>query len=114
MQKKVWEKEYQNPRLVTGSNEPQSSIKDYIRWLRREQKKPAENVRVIDLGCGNGKNSNYIAELDFGNKVVGVDISDTALKQARFRAHELVEQEKMGATQTTFEVRNIGEPLPYA
>jgi len=114
MQKNVWEKEYQNPRLVTGSHEPQSSVKDFLRWLRREQKLPLENIRAIDLGCGNGKNSLYVAELDFGNKVVGIDISETALKQARFRAHELAEQEKIGATQATFENRSIGEPFPFA
>ncbi len=114
MQKNVWEKEYQNPRLVTGSHEPQTSVKDFLRWLRREQKLPLENIRAIDLGCGNGKNSNYIAGLDFGNSVVGIDISETALKQARFRAHELAEQEKIGATQATFEHRSIGEALPFA
>jgi SAM-dependent methyltransferase len=114
MQKKVWENEYQNHRLVTGSQEPQSSVKEFLRWLRREQNMPLENIRVLDLGCGNGKNSNYIAELDFGNNVVGVDISETALKQARVRAHELEEQEKIGANQVTFENRSIGEVFPFA
>lgn len=114
MQKAAWEKEYLNPRLVTGSHEPQTSVKDFLRWLRREQKLPLENIRAVDLGCGNGKNSNYIAGLDFGNSVVGIDISETALKQARFRAHELAEQEKIGAAQTSFENRNLGETLPYA
>jgi SAM-dependent methyltransferase len=114
MQKNVWEKEYQNPRLVTGSKEPQTSVKDFLRWLRREQNLPLENIRAIDLGCGNGKNSNYIAELDFGNNVVGIDISETALTHARFHAHELVEKEKIDATQVTYENRNIGETLPYA
>lgn len=114
MQKNVWEKEYRNPRLVSGSHEPQTSVKDFLRWLRREQKLPLENIRAVDFGCGNGKNSLYIAELDFGNEVVGIDISETALAQARFRAHELAEQEKIGAAQTSFENRSIGEPLPYA
>ena len=78
MQKNVWEKEYKNPKLVTGGDEPQTSVKDFLRFIRREQKVALENLRVLDLGCGNGKNANYIASLDSGNHVVDLNESQFA------------------------------------
>jgi len=122
MQKDIWEKEYKNPKLVTGWNEPQTSVKDFLRWLRRESggKRgqenglPLENLRVLDLGCGNGKNANYIASLDSGNHVVGVDISETALEQAREARDKLVAEGKLEKDQVEYIHANIGEPLKFS
>jgi SAM-dependent methyltransferase len=86
MQEKIWENEYRNPKLVTMGNEPQAAVKDFLRWLRREQNTPLEHLRVLDLGCGNGKNTNYIAGLDPTNEAVGIEISETALSHARMYA----------------------------
>jgi len=50
----------------------------------------SKNLNVLDLGCGNGKNSNYICSLD-ATKIhaVGLDISETAPREARNRAYEM-------------------------
>jgi 2-polyprenyl-6-hydroxyphenyl methylase/3-demethylubiquinone-9 3-methyltransferase len=50
-------------------------------------------VRVLDLGCGEGQVTAEIAEL--GARVVGVDLSDVALERAR-GAHPSLDFEKTG------------------
>jgi cyclopropane fatty-acyl-phospholipid synthase-like methyltransferase len=42
--------------------------------------------RVIDLGCGTGENSCYLAGR--GHEVLGVDLAPTAIARARAKAHE--------------------------
>jgi SAM-dependent methyltransferase len=114
MQKNVWEKEYRNPKLVTGGDEPQTSVKDFLRWLRREQKVALENLHVLDLGCGRGKNVNYIVELDRSNHVVGVDISETALGEAQAATERLSAESKLDKNQVEYVHANIGEPLTFS
>jgi ubiquinone/menaquinone biosynthesis C-methylase UbiE len=87
MQEHIWEKEYRNPRLITKESEPQAAVLDFLKFLKKKEKITLEGLRVLDLGCGTGRNSNYIANL--GNSAVGIDISETALKLARERAAEL-------------------------
>jgi SAM-dependent methyltransferase len=116
MQEHIWEREYQKPKLVTGrGTEPQASVKDFLRWLRRGDSaipgspiRELENLSVLNLGCGNGKNSNYICSLDATNRAVGVEISETALGEARTHAHEM-----HVATQTTYLKHSIGVALPF-
>jgi SAM-dependent methyltransferase len=108
MQERVWENEYRKPKLVTGGTEPQTSVKDFLRWLRREQEVPLKNLHVIDLGCGNGKNSNYICDLNMTNTAVGIDISETALAEARTNAYDSEVEE-----QTQYIKHSIGNPLPF-
>ena len=83
MQEHIWEKEYKNPKLVTLSNEASMALKDFTRWIRRVQKVSLNGVKILDLGCGNAKNSFYIADQGVNNEIIGIDISDTALKQAQ-------------------------------
>jgi SAM-dependent methyltransferase len=108
MQEHIWEHEYKNPKLVTLSTVPQQSVKDFLRWLRKEQKIPLEHIRALDLGCGNGKNMNYICELDSTNSAVGVDISKTALAHARIYAEKNALQK-----QVTYIHQSIGDILPF-
>jgi SAM-dependent methyltransferase len=88
MQEHIWEKEYRKPQLVTLSTEPAQSFKDFVRFLRRDQKLELSNLNILDLGCGNTKNSFYLSEQGVNNKIVGIDISETALKYARELAPE--------------------------
>ncbi|MEY2664775.1 MAG: hypothetical protein RIT04_583 [Candidatus Parcubacteria bacterium] len=108
MQEHVWENEYQKRRLVSGSIEPQASVKDFLRWLRRERGIPLEHLRVLDLGCGNGKNSNYICSLDMTNRAIGIDISETALTEARSHAYDMEVEE-----QVSFSKHSIGSSFPF-
>lgn len=103
MQENIWEKEYRNPQLVSLSSVPAQSLRDFVRFLRKDRKLELDNLNILDLGCGNGKNSFYIAEQGLNNKIVGIEISETALKYAR----EL-------APAGNFIKQSIGTPLAFA
>jgi len=111
MQEHIWEKEYKNPKLVTGGTEPQTSVKDFFRWLRKKSEKKSgklENLSLLDLGCGNGKNSNYFASLDETNRAIGIVIAPTALSEARTHARQLSVEH-----QTQYIQQSIGTPFPF-
>ncbi|KKR21321.1 MAG: hypothetical protein UT48_C0010G0069 [Parcubacteria group bacterium GW2011_GWE2_39_37] len=78
-QQLIWEKEYQNPQLVTGGEEPLKDVRNFLKFLRKKGSE-RNNLKILDLGSGSGKNANYLAEL--GNEVVGLEISKTAIKIA--------------------------------
>ena len=102
MQEKIWEKEYRNPKLVSLSNEPAMSLKDFVRFLRKQAGIELSNLNILDLGCGNGKNSAYIGDQGININVVGIDISETALKYARDLLPE-----------GNFIKQSIGSQLPF-
>lgn len=87
MQDVVWEREYRNPLLVTKKEEPQKDTLRFLKWIRRSREVALDHLVVLDLGCGTGRNSNYMAELD--NTVTGYEISRTALELAKERAKKL-------------------------
>jgi SAM-dependent methyltransferase len=86
-QEQVWEREYQNSKLVTKYDKPQSDTLDFFKYLKREKSVSLDGLRVLDLGCGTGRNSNYLAQE--GAVVTGIEISGTALMIAAQRAKEL-------------------------
>lgn len=85
-QGKVWDREYRNPKLMTGSEKPQADVLRFLKFLKKEEKFLVEEKNILDLGSGAGRNSNYLAEA--GNKVIGIEISKTAIEIARERAGE--------------------------
>ncbi len=80
----TWEKEYRDPKLVTKDDKPQADTLRFLKFLKKECALSLENLKVLDLGCGTGRNSNYLAEM--GNDVCGIDISKTAISIAKERA----------------------------
>jgi len=99
-QAKAWENEYRNPLLITKDAKPQKDVLKFFKYLKKEEKVDLTKLNVLDLGCGTGRNSNYLAER--GNNVVGYDISSTAIQIARQRAKE-------EEIEVEYEVRSIGE-----
>ena len=83
----IWEKEYRNPLLVTKNPDPQSDTLRFLKFLKKDQKYKVEDKTILDLGCGTGRNSNYLAEK--GNNVIGIEISKTAIEIARQRMKEM-------------------------
>ena len=112
---KIWEKEYNNPQLVSLSMEPQSSLKEFLRTLRRTYKFDIENMNVLDLGTGVGKNAIYLRELG-AKKVIGIDISTKAIEIAVNRVKEITktktESEALWAENISFLVGSIGKKFP--
>jgi len=82
----TWEREYKNPSFVTKNEGPQADTLRFLKFLKKEEKFKVENKKILDLGCGTGRNANYLAEM--GNNVIGIEISKTALELARTRAYE--------------------------
>lgn len=103
MQGNVWENEYRNPKLVSLSNEPIKSLKEFVRFIRKEGKLELNNLNILDLGCGNAKNSIYISEQGNNNKISGIDISETAISLA-----------KQAYPSGDFRVGNFGKTFPYS
>ncbi|MCX6754407.1 MAG: class I SAM-dependent methyltransferase [Candidatus Nomurabacteria bacterium] len=83
----TWEREYRNPLLVTKNEGPQADTLRFLKFLKKEEKFRVEDRVILDLGCGTGRNSNYLAEK--GNTVIGIEISKTALNLAKERANNL-------------------------
>jgi SAM-dependent methyltransferase len=104
MQDIVWECEYQNPQLVTKGEKPQKDTLRFLRFLKKEEKVELCGLRVLDLGCGAGRNSNYLAGL--GNNVSGFEISRTALSLAKSRA-------KDAGVEVDYLLQNMGERYPF-
>ena len=57
---------------------------------------PKQGEKILDLGCGNARDIAYIAEQ--GSQVVGIDISEGMIAEARF------DLEKLGYNNITLEV----------
>lgn len=103
-QSAAWEREYRSPQLVTKDDKPQ---KDALRFFKFLKKKGLEwdDAAVLDLGCGTGRNANYLAGR--GARVAGIDISPTAIDLAKARA-------KAAGVNTDYRVASIGAPYPFA
>lgn len=97
----IWDREYNNPKLVTKKEEPQSDTLRFFRFLKKDQKYIIEDKIILDLGCGTGRNTNYLAEK--GNKVIGIEISKTAIRLAESRARDL-------ELNVDYRLGDIGEP----
>jgi len=103
-QKNAWEQEYRNPQLLKIGEEPRSDLKRYLKFLRKMEGCQLENMTVLDLGSGNGKNANYLAGL--GNEVIGLEISPTAVKMANSQAKEM-------KVKVDYRLADIGKEYPF-
>lgn len=101
-----WNKEYAKSGNFMLSHDPGEDLIKFTRFLEREYGKKYLNplCQVVDLGCGNGRNSVYLSET-YGMKGYGVDLSNEAVAQARAHA----ESKKLPLT---YAVGSIKDPLP--
>ena len=77
--------------VVPWSNAPANLLKSLIEYLPTDAK-------ILDLGCGRGRNSFFLDQ--YGYKVLGLDISETAIQQAKdkkskceFKVFDLMHEE---------------------
>lgn len=80
-QENTWDKEYRNSQLLTKANIPQNDVVRFVKFLKQEEGTTPSGFKVLDLGSGTGRNSFYFAEL--GAKVIGFEISKTAINIAK-------------------------------
>jgi len=103
-QKEVWENEYKRPKLVTLGTAPRKDLKDFLKFLRKKKDVSIDELRVLDLGSGTGRNAHFLADL--GSNVVGLDISETAIDIAQKRA-------KHADLEVEYLLKDIGKPYPF-
>jgi len=109
-QKQAWENEYRSSQMLSPSNVPHAEVVRFSRWLKKEAKRAGaplgmEELTVLDLGSGTGRNSFYFAEQ--GARAIGFEFSDTALVLAKkFAAH--------GELAIDYRKQDIGQPFPLA
>ncbi len=105
MQEKIWEKEYRNSKFVTGNSKPQKFFLRFLKYLKKQKiLTDLNNIKVLDLGSGMGKNANYLAQKEA--RVVGMEISDIAVGIAQERAKEL-------GSGVQYLKHSIGEKYPF-
>ena len=104
MQRQAWQREYSRASLVSLGSEPSQAVKDFLKWLRRDQGIDIYSMSVLDAGCGVGKNSLYLA--DIGNTVTGIDFADNAINEARKRVTDDIRDK------VVFKVGDLGDTLP--
>ncbi len=102
-QEQVWDKEYKNSKFLTKANEPQSDVVRFVQFLKKEEKIAIENLNILDLGSGAGRNSFYFSEM--GNTVTGLEISKTAVSIAN-------EYAMNAGLQIKYIKQSIGEQFP--
>ena len=105
-QQQAWNNEYQNAQGVPTSTrtKPSSAVKRLTEYLEEHDIDPGK--RVIDLGCGIGRNTFYMAEL--GYDVTAVDFASSALKKL-----DKAKSEHMNADRITTKQVNLAEKLPF-
>lgn len=102
----VWDREYRNPKLVTKNDGPNADTLRFLKFLKKDQKYIVEDRTILDLGCGTGRNSNYLSER--GNSVIGIEISKTAIRiaEARAKAQNLAVDYRLGDIGETYKIEN--------
>lgn len=62
---------------------------------------PTNKMKVVDMGCGEGRDSIFLAKKDFD--VTAIDVSPSAIK----RAHKWVKDEKLAIEFIVADVSNL-------
>jgi len=95
-----WEQRYQKDDTPWDARRPEPQLVEEV--LRVE----VSASLVLDLGCGTGDNT--IAMTSHGHRVVGLDLSPSALATAHLRARQT------GCSQASFVCADLLRPLPIA
>ncbi len=102
--KDFWNREYKHGDYLALSTTPSEDLIKFTNWLERRYGRQYLNptISVLDLGCGNGRNLVYLAQM-FGLRGIGYDTAKEALTQAKELSQNLP---------LTYTLRSISEPLP--
>jgi SAM-dependent methyltransferase len=105
--KTFWNKEYKDSKYLALSTEPAEDMITFARWAERnaEWYPFPKGGMAVDLGCGNGRNLKWLVQKS-GMKGFGIDISDTAITQAKAFVKNLPIEYKTGSITETFPLEN--------
>ena len=80
-QKRIWEIEHKKPEFLPTLEylEPSSGVKKFVYFLKKNKIKPPK--KVVDIGCGKGRNTVYLAKL--GYNVYGLDYIQYAINYTK-------------------------------
>ncbi len=111
---RAWDAQYASPTFLSLGTEPTADVLRFYKAVKKEWRKleaetgeerlDATSLRVIDLGCGNGKNALYFADL--GADAAGVDVSRVAIEMAKKEAA----RRRLSAQ---FAVADLAAPLAF-
>ena len=96
-----WERFYQGAYGVTAPREPSL----FARWVAERCEADEPRPLVVDVGCGNGRDTRHFAEL--GYDVLGLDYAHAGLAAAR----ELLGDEGEGATLRALDLNDLRAAL---
>ncbi len=85
-----WEREYARPTHLAMSDTPSADLLEFMRWSDRQKDeldRVVDTPRVLDIGCGNGRNAVYMEEVSAAT-VWGFDISQEAIHQAQKKTNK--------------------------
>lgn len=102
-----WDNEYaKGGGHLALSDEESEDLAKFTRWIGRQKDEfpLSQNIKVVDFGCGNGRNLIYLAR-EFGVSGIGFDNSSAAIAEAKRAAGELP---------LTFEARSIAGDFSIA
>jgi SAM-dependent methyltransferase len=78
-----WDEEYTNSRYLKLSDEPSEDLEKFVRWVARfKDGDVRQHPKVLDLGCGNGRNLIYLAKA-VQARGIGYDTSNAAITAAK-------------------------------
>ena len=104
-QREIWQEEHLKESTFTRihSGKPSQPVIDFAQFLK-DSGLVLNETKVLDIGCGKGRNTLYLASLGF--QALGVDFIEEAVRVARVR----VEQTQNSAQ---FEVVDLTKGWPY-
>jgi SAM-dependent methyltransferase len=105
-QQEKWNLEYESVHGVVTSTRtnPSGSVSEFLHYLESHEV-PLEG-QILDLGCGAGRNSIFLAQRSF--QVTAIDFSANAIAKLEARASELGVRE-----QITTAVGSIAARMPF-
>jgi SAM-dependent methyltransferase len=102
-----WQKEYQQAQGIPTStrNKPSSALGRFLEFAQKNQLKLGRSV--IDLGCGKGRNSLYLANLGF--QVTALDFIPSVLDEVKNKAKKQYTNLKVQTVKA-----NLSKSLPFS
>lgn len=105
-QQKIWDQEHKKPYVLLqmDSSDPSSGVVRFFDLIK--SKRNRKNLNVLEIGCGKGRNVIWLAKQ--GVKVVGIDFSPVAIKEAKNRA------KFAKARKANFLVHDVTQSWPFS